>query len=410
MAVFRYKILTTAGKVEEDMVELPFDNTAAAIRYLERQGGTVIRIRQLQEYLGKIYLAIRKFSSGVKRQDLAAFFQNLSMMQSAGVPVLSALKEIREDLKNKNMQGLINFVCTDIEMGQTFSNALQKHPNVFSNLILHMLRVGEETGHLDRMQQRASEHIQHVDNIINNTKRALRYPAFLLVVVLGAVIFWFWYVVPKIVALFQDMDLTLPLITRILIHISDFLQAYLHWMFLGLAILIISILFMRKLFYKVRYAIDYLLLRAPIISGILHTSYIARISENLGVLVEAGITVLRSLDIIIDSLNNTVYKERMQKVREFVQTGNSISWSMRQAEAMHPFAIRMISVGEETGRLNEQSEYIASIYRERLDNMVETLSKTLEPVLLMTLGIFFAVIIAGVLLPVYNLVSQLGMR
>jgi type II secretory pathway component PulF len=410
MAVFRYKLLTSSGKVEQDMVHLPFDNSAAAIRYLERQGGTVLRIKQLQEYLGKAYLALKKFSSGMKRQDLASFFNNLAMMQSAGVPVLSALKEIQADIDNKNMQGLINFICTDIEMGQTFSEALQKHPNIFSNLILNMIQIGEETGQLDQMQQKVADHIQHVDKIISDTKRALRYPSFLFMVVLGAVIFWFWYVVPKIVNLFQDMDMALPLITRILIYVSDFLQDYLHWGLLAAVTCIITILLLRKFIYKVRYTIDYLLLKAPIMSDILNTSYIARISENIGVLVGAGITVLRSLDIIISSLNNVVYKERIQNVRNHVQTGNTISWSMRQSQAMHPFAIRMIAVGEESGRLNEQTEYVARIYRQRLDNMVETLSKTLEPVLLITLGVFFAIIIAGLLLPVYDLISQIGMQ
>ncbi len=408
MPLVRYKLLTPTGELESHHVLLPFDDVSAAIRYLEKQGGVVVGIRFYPSFITRLYILFSHFFSSITRQELAEFFNNLSMMQGAGVPVLTALREIGEDVKNSALKNIIKFIGTDIEMGQTFSQAIARHPRVFSKLILNMMEVGEETGRLDEMEKKASEYLLNIDKIIRDTKRALKYPAFLTLVVAGAVTFWFAFVVPQIVSLFYDMNVALPLPTRILITISHLFK---EWgaIFLG-AIIIMILLFygLRRAFVQVKYVTDLVLLYIPIVKEIISTSYVARISENLGILVGSGISILRTFDIIISSLANEVYRRKLTQVKELIQMGNTVASSLRTARALHPFAIRMIAVGEETGRLDEQTRYVAKVYRERLETLVETLSKTLEPLLLMFLGGMFALILAGLLLPIYNLVSKMG--
>ncbi|MCF8030679.1 MAG: type II secretion system F family protein [Desulfohalobiaceae bacterium] len=409
MPVYRYKLLGPEGGIEKDTVELPFEDPIPAIRYLERQGGVVVKIDRLARFLGTLALIERHGLTKITRQDLAEFFNNLSMMLSAGVPILSALKEIGQDLQNRRLKTLISFICTDIELGQTFSESFAKHRRIFPDLVINMIRIGEETGRLDQMSLKISEHYQHVDKIISDTKRAVRYPSAVLVLVCGAVAFWFLYVVPQIIGLFQELDLTLPFITKLLLYISNVVQATYMWIVLGLIILVVSVMLGRRHIGKFRYWSDAIFLRLPIVSRIIETSLIARITENLGILLGAGVTVTRTLNIIIDSLNNLVYKQRMEGVKNQVMLGNSISESMRETKALHVFAIRMIAVGEETGRLDEQTEYVARVYRDRLDKLVATLSQTIEPLLLTVMGLIFALVIAGLLFPVYDLITKIQM-
>jgi type IV pilus assembly protein PilC len=297
---------------------------------------------------------------------------------------------------------------SDIESGQTLAAAMARHPGVFPPLIINLAQIGEETGNLDKMLLNASNHLRHMQEIISSTKRALMYPIFLIALITGATVFWFWYVVPKLVELFQDMDVELPPLTRALMKIADWTQAY-----LGTAVIVVVaatalFIILRKKWFMFRYATDYMVLKTPVLKDIVNTSMIARISEYLGILIGAGIGVMRTFEIIREATPNTVYKHRLTLTENGIKAGNNISVSMRQAQALHPFAIRMINIGELSGRIEEQTAYVAKVYREKLTAMVEVLGKTLEPAMLIIMGLIFGLIIAGLLLPVYDLISEMN--
>jgi type II secretory pathway component PulF len=344
----------------------------------------------------------------INRLELAEFLNNMAMLVGAGVPVLSSLEEIRQDLKNPRLRKSVNFMCTDIENGFTLADAMNSQPHIFSTVVLHMIRIGEETGNLDMMLKKGSEHIRHIHEIISGTKRALMYPAILLCVVSLATFFWFWYVVPKIVTLFQDFGIVLPLPTRILIAISDALQQHGLSVLAGIFCIVVLSIFGRKTSYRIRLCQDKLILKTPILSGIVETALIARICEYLGMMLTAGISIIRTMDIIIDSMGNLVMKNKLMQSRESIKGGQTLAASLRQAKALHPFAVRMIAVGENTGRIEEQTAYVADLYREKISSLVQNLSKILEPILLGILGIIFAMIVMGLLLPVYDLITNIG--
>jgi type II secretory pathway component PulF len=284
---------------------------------------------------------------------------------------------------------------------------MARHPAVFPSLIINLVQIGEETGNLNKMLLKAAEHLRHMQEIISSTKRALMYPLFLLAVVIGAAVFWFWYVVPKLVELFMDMDVELPWLTRALLKIADWTQAYLGLAIIVLAALVALTIVLRKKWFLFRYYTDLLLLKIPVLKDVLETSMIARISEYLGILIGAGIGVLRSFEIIRKAIPSTVYKQRLTLAENNIKAGNTISFSLRQARALHPFAVRIINIGELSGRIEEQTDYVARAYREKLAAMVEVLGKTLEPAMLIILGLIFGTIILGLLLPVYGLIGQM---
>ena len=408
MSTFRFKLLTTAGEIEQGIVELPFFDTSAAIRYFERRGAIVLEISSIPEAIAFVMRLLRKRAVRVKRPILAEFFNNLSMLLEAGVPVLSALEELEEDTEHHFLKLTIKLICTDIESGQTFAEAVEKHSQIFSPVLLNMIKVGEETGTLDKMLKKCSEHVQHLHEIIGGTKRALMYPAFLTLTVIGSMVFWFWFVVPRIVGLFKDMGIALPLPTRILLWLSNFFQAHTGQMILVITTLIFTFITLRRVSYNFRYYTDRLLLRIPVLSTIIETSLIARISEFLGILIGAGVGISRTMKLIIDSIKNEVFKERFTRVDETIKTGENLSTALKEARAMHTFALRMISVGEQTGKIEEQTEYVAKVYRDKLNALVEVLGKTLEPAMLVFIGILFAMLIGGLLLPIYDMMTKLS--
>lgn len=408
MPLYTYKLLNSTGRMEKGMVELPFADPLAAARYLERRGSVILKVTMLPRIVTIIIAFFNRRMGHINRLELAEFLNNMAMLVGAGVPVLSSLEEIRQDLKNPRLRKSVNFMCTDIENGFTLADAMNSQPHIFSTVVLHMIRIGEETGNLDMMLKKGSEHIRHIHEIISGTKRALMYPAILLCVVSLATFFWFWYVVPKIVTLFQDFGIVLPLPTRILIAISDALQQHGLSVLAGIFCIVVLSIFGRKTNYRIRLCQDKLILKTPILSGIVETALIARICEYLGMMLTAGISIIRTMDIIIDSMGNLVMKNKLMQSRESIKGGQTLAASLRQAKALHPFAVRMIAVGENTGRIEEQTAYVADLYREKISSLVQNLSKILEPILLGILGIIFAMIVMGLLLPVYDLITNIG--
>lgn len=409
MALFRFKVLTEDGKVETGLVDLPFDDPVAAMRYLEKAGGIALDVRALPEPVSR---GVRFFKIGlgsVSRLDLAEFFNNMAMLVGAGVPVLSALEEILDDIRVPRLRNTIQFICTDIENGQTFSEAVEKHERLFPFVVRHMIAIGEETGNLDGMLRKAADHLLHIHEIVSGTKRAFMYPSFLLVVVFLAVVFWFWYVVPQLVSLFLDLGIDLPAPTRILLIVSDWFQEWFLLFMLGLSFSVVLLGVLRRYSSRVRYGVSYLALQTPVLNSILKTSIVARATEYMGIMIGAGLGVLRSLELVTNATGNEVFKRRLAAVQNSIKAGSTLSVSLRRHQALDPFAVRMIAVGEMTGKLDDQTAYVANLYREKLNGLVQVLSKTLEPIIMTFLGVMFAVIIAGLLLPVYDLISQIGM-
>ncbi len=402
--MFQYKMLEDTGKISRGRATLPFDDVTPAIRYLERQGGVVLSIRPLDAFstlVAKISQSLRK----VKRKQLAEVLNNLSLLLAAGVPVLTAINDVRHDQRNPMLIQVLRFIRVDIENGQTLSQAMSRHPGVFSPLIISMCRIGEETGRLDSMLRKSAQHLLHFDEIIGATKRALLYPAFLFAMTIGITVFWFIWVVPQLVQLFHQMNVELPLVTRALITASDLVQAYFMHFFLACLGVLIILPILRTRSSRVRRGMDWTLLRIPVIKQVIELSLVARISEYLGSLMAAGIGVVRTLDIIIGSLNNTIFRERFLAVQDSLRNGLNLSSSLRQSNALPPFAVRMITVGEEAGKIDEQTLFVAKIYRERLNSLVEVLGKSLEPAMLIFLGGIFALIIVGLLWPIYDLLT-----
>jgi len=406
MHTYYFKLLTPDGNLEKGLAKLPFLDSGQAHHYLENENSIVISLQRVPSPLtlpARIALGIQK----IKRSEISQLFYNLHILLRSGLTLKQALEEGLSSVKNPILRQSVFFLKTDLVSGLPFHEALQRQSEVYPPPIIHLAHVGQETGQMEKMCRLISDHLHNLDRIMSKTKRSLIYPAFSLCIVLFSIVFWFWFVVPKIISLFEDIGAELPALTKCLLSISNLIQDHGTMALLGILALAFVIPVLRKKIEICSIAFDHTVLHAPVVGKILETSISARVTEYLHILIESGIHISRSMSIISQTVPNAVIKKRLLSALEFINHGNSLSVSLKKAKALDPFALRMLAIGDGSSRIQEQSRFIASYYQERMDHYVELLSKVLEPLLMLLLGILFAVVIWGLLVPIYDLVIQI---
>jgi general secretion pathway protein F/type IV pilus assembly protein PilC len=409
MKYYRYKLIAPTGQVSSGVIKLPYHDIMSAITHLERDGSVTIFVK----YAGPILSALHKLSNmrlhrRIKRPVLAEMLNNISVMLRAGLALVSALKESAASADVPEVQGDMNDLVMSIQGGASFSKAASNYPHIFPATVIHLIRMGEETGQLDNMAADASTHLKRVHEIMTDTRQALLYPSIVFAIMGGGMIFWFYYVVPKIVGLFQEMEVVLPPLTLFLIALSEFIRNHLAAVLGGVILVFMLVQGGRRYSRKFKGFTDLGLLKLPIAKTLIKASNLAFITEYFSMLLNAGIDILQSLQIIIESVGNEVYREKLMQVKASITKGEGISDSFKNADIFPAFVARMINVGEMSGSLTEQLDYIAQEYRKKLNLLVASLGKMLEPLVLIVAGSFFAVIIIALLLPIYDLISQVA--
>ncbi|RLB24690.1 MAG: type II secretion system F family protein [Deltaproteobacteria bacterium] len=409
MNYFRYKLIEPSGAVSSGIIKLPYKEVTSVMAHLERDGSTAIYVKKLGP-IGNALVQLGTFRLRKKlpRSFQAEFLGNLSFMLSSGMTLTTALEEAATSSDRPDFENDIKEIVFRIQGGSTFSEAASSYPHIFPQTVIHLIRIGEETGKLDRTLLDASEHLKRVDQIISDTKQALTYPSFVFVAMGAGMLFWFYYVVPKIVTLFQEMDVTLPTLTQWLLAISDFVRSNILTILAILALVVIFLYSSYKRSQKVRKAVDRLILRLPLSSSIANASSLAFVTEYFSLLLNVGIDLMQSMNILRESIRNEVYREKVEAVRSSISRGETIAGSFRKAEIFPSFVVRMIHVGEQSGTLPDQLERIAENYRNKLSVLVATIGKLIEPIVLVVAGGIFAIIVGGLFLPIYDLISKIS--
>lgn len=409
MNYFRYKLIAPTGEVFSGIVKLPYKDVMSAISHLERDGSITIFVKKL----GRAFSFIFKFGAFRLRKKLsrtaqAELLSNISLMLRAGVPLTTALEETAASLDIPEVTIDLNDMITSIQGGATFSEAADRYRHIFPETVIYLIRIGEETGKLDEMLKDASEHLKRIQSIVSDTKQALLYPAFVFVTMGAGFLFWFYYVVPKILTLFKEMDASLPPLTVFVMNVSYFVQDYFLHILFGLALTVVTVTSAYKGSRQFRKIIDGLLLKLPLSGTIISASVLAFITEYFSLLIRVGIDILQSVSILKESIKNEIYREKLGEVRESLTRGEGISDSFKSAVIFPSFVTRMIGIGEMSGTLSDQLSYIAEEYRNKLSLIVATIGKVLEPIVLIIAGVMFAIIIGALLLPIYDLVGKVG--
>ena len=400
--MFAYKAIDDAGLYKTGFVDAVDLDTAYNDPAV--QGLSVLSMKQA----GRISGLSRGFSFlRIKRSAILEFATNLSVILRAGIPILDALGDLSQTMENRYLHQIIDDIREKIQSGLSFSSALSFHKKVFPDIFIRLVTVGEETGRLEQSITEVAEHLQRMDDLSSMVKRALMYPVFALVTTGGALAFWVFYVLPKILVVMKDMNVKLPLITRIILGVSDFTKAY--WYVFALApVAIFVALFLMKRKERTRYFLDLVKLKVPILKLFVINRIFAVFCEQMRILIISGITIDRSLVIAAGAVGSEVFKRSLLQARDIIMTGSRISDSFRRGKFFHPLVVRMVDIGETSGNLDDQFNFLAAFFYKRLADVTDKLGKMIEPILLVLVGCVFAIIILGLLLPIYDIVTKIG--
>lgn len=400
---FVFKAKNSQGKVREGMVESLNAESAAAI--LERNNLVPISIIEEKE-VPTIVKQFQKLWEGVKQKELMVFFQQLSTLIGAHVPVVSALRTIEEQVANRYFRIVIKEMADDVEDGLQFSAALEKHPDVFSPLTVSMLRAGEVSGELQRAIDVVSQNIEKNYQLSAKIKGALYYPTFVIAVALIIGFLVVTFILPRITIMIKDLDVPIPWYTAVLIWLGDFMSLYWWAVLLAIMAIIGGILYYARTPAGKR-EWEQLLLRIPVVGELARNIYITRFAENLGALLDGGIPVVRALTITSEVVGNNVYEKIILKAADEVKSGGTMSTVLLHSNEFPPIVSQMVRIGEETGSLASVLASVAKFYNQEVETMTRSLTSLIEPILIVFLGIGVGILVIGVLLPVYNIASQL---
>jgi len=409
MNYFKYKLLSPSGKVSKGTVRLPYQDVMSAVSHLERDGSMAIFVKKA-DILFSSFLKLSSFSfkSKMSRASQAELLSNMALMLRSGMPISTALQESAGSADLNEISTDIEDMISAIKSGMSLSETAAKYRYIFPKTILHLIRIGEETGNLDEMLKEGADHLKRIETIVSDTKQALMYPSFVFVALGAGMVFWFYFVVPKIIGLFQEMDVVLPPLTIFLVKVSEFVQSYFLHILVGLCIVIPVIVTAYKGNKSFKKSLDFVLLKLPVVGSIISASTLAFITEYLALLLRSGLDILRSMSILKESISNEIYKEKLGEILESIKRGEEIASSFSNTEIFPSFFTRMIRIGETSGTMTEQLTYIADEYKSKLTILVSTIGKAIEPLVLVIAGLMFAIIIGGLLLPIYDLVGQIS--
>lgn len=408
---YYYRVLLPHGSVRSGLLRLAVKREVSVRMRIESDtDGTVLSLFRFPSWLAFFSeILMHVFRRQVRGEDLAGFLRDMGLMMRAGVPALDALQTLVDESdtsENRAMAYVARNMLDDLNAGVGMTEAFNRHPDVFPETVRNLVSIGDQTGTLDRMLGEAAEHVERMINIKRDIKTALIYPAFVFSTIIGVAIFWIYYVVPNMARLFKQMQAKLPPITEGLVSFANMLSTHLPWVLLVVAVVAITgtVLFKRSESFQL--ATYNLLHRLPISRTLLVSSGMAHMTEHLSILVRAGVDLVSSLRILGRATKNRYYRTRLIQVAESVSRGESVSSSMRRVGGFPAMAVRMISVGEESGSLDQQLAHLAGDYRKRLEVVVKSLAEILKPLIILVAGGLFLFLIVALLLPVYDLVRQ----
>lgn len=397
MPIFVWSGVDRQGSKQKGEIEA--DNQMIARQLLSRQG---VVVRTLKTKPKDLLELVPIMQQKVKSRDLVVFTRQFATLIDAGVPLVQCLDILQQQEVNKTFKRIINQIKADVESGKTFSEALKKHPNVFDTLYVNLVAAGEMGGMLDVTLNRLAAYIEKIERLKKKVRGAMTYPAVVVGIAVLVVAVILTYVIPVFAGLFRDAGAKLPPMTLIVIAISDFFKRYIHWIVLGLILLVFLFRRFRKT-PKGREWTDRLALRAPVFGILLRKVAIARFSRTLGTMLGAGVPILDSLDIVATTAGNAVIEKELRKARASIAEGQTVAEPLGKSGVFPPMVVQMISVGEATGALDEMLSKIADFYDEEVDIAVDALTSLLEPLLIVFLGVTIGGLLVAMYLPIFQL-------
>ncbi len=402
MPVYNYRAINNKGESVKGVISA--ESVKIASDRLRKDG---IYLSSINEATGTSRSLIGLPWSGVSNSELAVTTRQFSTLISSGLPLETSLLALYEQAGDQKLKEILSQVRTRVSEGSSLHSALAQHKNVFSDLYVSMVRAGEASGTLDVVLDRLADFLEKQQELTSKIRGAMVYPAIMFVVGLGVLIFMMTFVIPKVANIFEASNKALPLITLILIGASDFLRENFALLLVFLAVLF----FFARRYIKTpsgKKNYDRFSLKIPVFGKMSSKVIISRFTRTLATLLSSGIPLLDSIGVSESVLGNSLYIESIKDVRVKVAEGATFGGCLGQTGIFPPLVVRMVSVGEDAGKVEVMLSKVADMYDTEVDGMLSTLTSLLEPLMILIMGVVMGFIVFAVLLPVLNLTSVIG--
>lgn len=397
---FEYKARDRQGKIIAGIV-VASDNARAEQLLLEN-GLTIVELERKNE---SSLDRFNPFGKSVKNKDLVLFSRQLATLVSARVPILQSLRILEEQVGGSFLAVICRDLIASVENGESLSLALSKFPNVFGNVYTSLVRSGEVSGSLDKSLTYLADQLEKDYELKGKVKGAMTYPIF-VISALGIVgVLMFKFVLPKLTSVLEEQGGELPTVSKILIGFTHFFDKMWWIILLAIAGLVIGIKYIIST-KSGKYYWDRMKISLPLVGEIFKKIYLARFARNLSTLVRGGIPILKAMEIVAEIVNNVIYREILLDTAKKITEGKSISEGLVNHSEFPNIVTQMVSVGEQTAQLDDILGKLASFYEKEVDTKVATLTTLLEPLIMIILGLGVGVLVAGILLPIYNIASS----
>lgn len=406
MAFYSYRARDTGGAEVTGLVEAPSD--AIATETLLDKGLVVLSLEE-QTRGSKLEIKIPFIGDRVKVKDVVIFSRQLAVMASANLPIVQAFRILVKQTVSNALKIVLSEVADDVDGGSRLSQALSKHPRVFSNFYISMVKSGETAGKLEEVLNYLADQMEKDYDLMSKVKGAMTYPAFIMggLLMVGTIMMVF--VVPKLTDILKQAGVALPITTKLLIAVSGFMAS--SW-WLGLIILIASFIGGRVYISKSatgRYVWDLLKLKVPLFGPLIFQKiYVVRFTRSLSTLIIGGVSLTQSLQIVAEVVGNTIYRNLILETIKEIEDGNSIATVFLKSRHMPVMVSQLLVVGEQTGRIDDILSKMANFYSREVDNSVSNLVTLIEPMVLLLMGGAVGVMVSAIILPLYNLASAGG--
>jgi type IV pilus assembly protein PilC len=396
MPVFEYTARTPQGEEKSGTIDLPTKEDV--VKHLRQNRMMVVRVREQQK---------RKRGGRIPTRDVVIFTRQFATMINSGLPLVQALDILAKQTDNKSLADVTKQVVYDVESGNTLADALEKHPNAFSQLYVNMVAAGEAGGILDTILLRLATFLEKNDAIVRKVKGAMVYPGVIFSVAGGAIVILLVFVIPTFERMFSEVGMALPAPTRLVIWLSQMLQAYWWAMLVGAGLGAYGL----KQYYATengKLVIDRLLLRIPVVGDLLRKSAVSRFTRTLGTLLASGVSILDGLEITARTSGNRVIHDAVMGSRTSIAGGDTIAGPLESSAVFPPMVTSMIAVGEATGGLDEMLSKIADFYDDEVDASVGALLSLMEPIMIVFLGVIVGGMIVAMYLPIFDMMNAVG--
>ena len=364
---------------------------------LRKQGITPLKIKKQSS------LFSQQKKKTITAKDIAVFFRQLATMMSAGVPLVQAFEIIGRGHDNVSMRNLILKIKSEVESGTSLSETLAKHPIYFDELVVNLVNAGEQAGVLEALLDKIAIYKEKTEYLKSKIKKAMFYPAAVIVVAIIVTAILLIFVVPQFEQLFTSFGADLPAFTRLVVNLSEFMQEW-WWLVFGGAIgAVVGLLQAKKRSRKFSRFFDRVLLKLPIVGTIMHKASIARYARTLSTMFAAGVPLVEALESVAGATGNVVYSDAVLMIRDSVATGQQLQFAMSQTGLFPNMVEQMVAIGEESGALDTMLSKVADFYEQEVDDAVDALSSLLEPLIMSILGILIGGLVVAMYLPIFKL-------